>query len=43
MRYGSHSLREFPRDFELAQSNSMIDHVSLAVPTTPSSTREIDS
>ena len=31
MRCGSRSLREFPRDFELAESNSMIDHVSLAV------------
>jgi hypothetical protein len=31
MRYGSFSLREFPRDFELAENNSMIDHVSLAV------------
>ena len=31
MRYGSPSLHEFPRGFELAESNSMIDHVSLAV------------
>jgi catechol 2,3-dioxygenase-like lactoylglutathione lyase family enzyme len=31
MRYGSPLLHEFPRGFELAESNSMIDHVSLAV------------